>query len=311
MSRKRLKQYLLLLLAIGVIAVAMSGGGTFAGFTAETANNGNTFLTGTLFLHNKVGGGTVCKSETGAGNVNSGCDILFTVPSVTADGSTIYSAHLALSNAGSLEASGISFSSPAGCTDTVPTITTLSTSAAQSATSVTVNALPQALLTGTPIKINGDSYTVASPGAASGATSIPITPGVIPGGGYSSGATVKIDSSGIGAASLCANLEYNIVETDSSFGTTEGCAYGPAGCDLADTAKFNSSYTLGGIPADALPTSPTALTLKSGYNGNSTTHLSAGQTRYFVIQVFAPASLSNAAQNDLATFGLTWDISQA
>lgn len=310
MSRKRLKQYLLLLMAIGVIAVAMSGGGTFAGFTAETANNGNTFLTGTLFLHNKVGAGTVCKSETGAGNVNSGCDILFTVPSVTADGNTIYSAHLALANAGSLEASGISFSSPAGCTDTVPTVTTLSASAAQSATSVTVNALPQALLKGTPITINGDSYTVNAD-AASGATSITITPGVIPAGGYSSGATVKIDSSGIGAASLCAGLEYNIVETDSSFTTTEGCAYGPASCAVGDTTKFNSSFTLGGIPADALPTSPTGLTLKSGYNGNTTTHLSAGQTRYFVIQVLAPATLSNAAQNDLATFGLTWDISQA
>lgn len=308
MSRKRLKQYLMLLLAIGVIAVAMSGGsGTFAGFTAETANNGNTFLTGTLFMHNTPNGGTVCKSESGALNVNSGCNVLFSVGNVKPDGTTIYTATLALANAGSLNASGISFSSPAGCADTVPTLTTLNASAAHSATSVSVASLPQALLTGTPITINGDSYTVNANAAASGSpTSITITPGVTPGGGYSSGAVVKIDTSGIGASALCSGLEYNIVETNSAFNATQGCAYGPAGCALGDTSKFNNTYTLSSVPA-----SQTGLTLVSGYGGNTGTQLSAGQTRYFVIQVLAPASLSNGAQNDLATMGLTWDMSQA
>jgi predicted ribosomally synthesized peptide with SipW-like signal peptide len=110
MSRKRLKQYLLLLLAIGVIAVAMSGGGTFAGFTAETTNPGNTFVSGTLYLHNTANGGTVCKSESATSspnfNIENNCDILF--PAVPFDG-TAQTADLALDNAGSIDASDLFF----------------------------------------------------------------------------------------------------------------------------------------------------------------------------------------------------------
>lgn len=92
MSRKHVKQYLMLLLAIGVIAVALSGGGTFASFNAETANPGNTFATGTLYLHDSVNGSaTECTSESASNNSNvpasvgganpgNACDILFTVP---------------------------------------------------------------------------------------------------------------------------------------------------------------------------------------------------------------------------------------
>ena len=93
MSRKHVKQYLMLLLAVGVIAVSLSGGGTFASFNAETANPGNTFATGTLYLHDSVNGSaTECTSESATNNSNvpatvgganpgDACDILFTVPS--------------------------------------------------------------------------------------------------------------------------------------------------------------------------------------------------------------------------------------
>lgn len=66
MGRKRIKQYLLLLLAIGVIAVVASGSGTFASFNAEVTNGGNTFATGSLILNN-THGTTTCTSAFGTG----------------------------------------------------------------------------------------------------------------------------------------------------------------------------------------------------------------------------------------------------
>ena len=85
MSRKRIKQYLMLLLAIGVIAVVASGSGTFASFNAETQNNNNTFATGTLLLHSTTGG-TTCASESNSGNLNvtdpTGCSVLFSNVSI-------------------------------------------------------------------------------------------------------------------------------------------------------------------------------------------------------------------------------------
>lgn len=86
MSRKRIKQYLMLLTAVGVVAVAASGAGTFATFNAEVSNNANTFTAGTLFLHDTNGTNT-CTSEEGTANANNGsnfytadngCTALFT-----------------------------------------------------------------------------------------------------------------------------------------------------------------------------------------------------------------------------------------
>ena len=122
MSRKRLKQYLMLLLAIGVIAVAMTGGGTFATFNAETTNPGNTFAAGTLYLHDTPNSGTTCTSESATSapfNINPGdgsngntCAALFTAGDLTAG---VQTADLALNNAGSINASDIKFD-VSGCT---------------------------------------------------------------------------------------------------------------------------------------------------------------------------------------------------
>jgi predicted ribosomally synthesized peptide with SipW-like signal peptide len=115
MSRKRLKQYLLLLMAIGVIAIAMTGG-TFATFSASTTNPGNTFVTGTLFMHNSVNGGTACTSEsvtTGPNyNSNTGCTVLFSGMSLQGGAQTV---HLALTNSGTVPSSDLLFK-VANCT---------------------------------------------------------------------------------------------------------------------------------------------------------------------------------------------------
>jgi predicted ribosomally synthesized peptide with SipW-like signal peptide len=114
MSKTKTKRYLILLAAFGLVAAALGGAGTFASFTAETVNAGNTFATGTLLLHN-TNGVTTCNSESNSGNVQTaGCAVLFTVPSLT-DTSGTYYASLTLTNAGTVEASSIWFKASTAC----------------------------------------------------------------------------------------------------------------------------------------------------------------------------------------------------
>lgn len=114
MSKKRFKQYLMLLAVIGLVAIAAGGGsGTFASFSAQTTNAGNTFSAGTLYLHDTANGGTTCTSEsqTVGPNYNidpSGCGILFTAD--LSQGAT--TATLALNNAGSLASTDLLASVP-------------------------------------------------------------------------------------------------------------------------------------------------------------------------------------------------------
>lgn len=112
MSKKRIKQYLMLLTVIGLVSIA-SGSGTFATFSAQTTNTGNTFSAGTLFLHDTSNGGTTCNSEsqTTGPNYNidpTGCGILFTAD--LSQGAA--TAHLALKNAGSLASTDLLASVP-------------------------------------------------------------------------------------------------------------------------------------------------------------------------------------------------------
>lgn len=118
MSKKRIKQYLMLLTVVGLVAIAAGGGnGTFASFSAQVTNPGNTFASGTLFLHEngKDSNGsaiTQCNSESGALNVNSTCDVLFNNVDLSNGATT---ADLALTNDGSLTANHIKFD-VSGCT---------------------------------------------------------------------------------------------------------------------------------------------------------------------------------------------------
>src|SRR4051794_34004 len=84
MSGKRTKQYLMLLMVVGLVSIAAGGGGTFASFSAETANTGNYFATGTLIL-NDNGGVNTCTSAVDSGNSNTtgtDCDTLFATPQI-------------------------------------------------------------------------------------------------------------------------------------------------------------------------------------------------------------------------------------
>ena len=116
MSKKRFKQYLMLLAVIGLVAIA-SGGSTFASFSAETTNPGNVFATGTLYLHDTPNGGTTCTSEAattgpnfninpGDGSNGAGCTALFVNKDLSQGATT---AHIALANAGSLDSTHFQF----------------------------------------------------------------------------------------------------------------------------------------------------------------------------------------------------------
>jgi hypothetical protein len=192
MSRKRVKQYLTLLMAIGVIAVVAGGGsGTFASFNAEVTNTGNTFATGSLVL-NDNGGTTTCTSAGNSNNTNNastnGCDTLFTLSKLD---------------------------DPA---------TTLSANANASDTTLTVNAI-----TGANID-KGDTLTItqgvttetvtASAPADIGATSISVSALA---NSYTTGATVTDDSATYYAKLTLSNAG-TIDATDIKFEQTAACS---------------------------------------------------------------------------------------
>lgn len=112
MSKKRIKQYLMLLTVVGLVAVAAGGSsGTFASFSAEVTNPGNTFAAGTLFLHN-THGATTCTSESNNLNVNPGtgvggdsCAVLFNNIDLTSGSDS--TATLALNNNGTVNATDL------------------------------------------------------------------------------------------------------------------------------------------------------------------------------------------------------------
>ena len=94
---------LLLTVAGASAALALSGGGTFASFTASTSNDANTFETGTLLLTNTVGE-TTCFStaaEAATDTNTASCAALFDVPIEKPGDSG--SATVTLANAGSVD----------------------------------------------------------------------------------------------------------------------------------------------------------------------------------------------------------------
>ena len=119
MSKNRLKQCLMLLTVVGLVAVAAGGGsGTFASFTAETTNTGNSFATGTIVLSNTVNGGTACLSTNGGAtdtNINGACAAAYSV-ALKKPGDSYVGDQIDLKNVGSLSPSDLIFTA-ASCTD--------------------------------------------------------------------------------------------------------------------------------------------------------------------------------------------------
>jgi hypothetical protein len=120
MSRKRIKQYLMLLTVVGLIAVAANGSGTFASFNAEVDNAGNTFATGSLLLNEQLTGdvtGTgTCDSQTATSNTNSTCTTAISLTNVK-PGATASTDTFTLMNSGTIAAAGGLSLASTGCTN--------------------------------------------------------------------------------------------------------------------------------------------------------------------------------------------------
>ena len=302
---KNTKRYLMLVAAIGLLAIGTGGSGTFATFSAETSNNGNYFATGTLFLHTTKQGGNICKSELDPGNSNitaNGCDFLFHVTNLGVN--QTQTVNLQLDNAGSINASKMKFAlGSTGCVNSTPAVTTTSGAVSSGAqTTISVAALPQALVKGTQIVItdgtNSDTLTMNAT-AASAATSIDVT-GSSTTHAYASGSSIKIFAT-FGSASLCSNLQFSIQETNSLGGAAQKCIF-PTG--IAGAACTSTS-TLTGIT-----TTLNDLTSDLWSGGSNATALDAGKSRYITITVKSPATFTNTQQNAQAAFDLVWHIEQ-
>ena len=311
MNRKRVKQYLMLLLAVGVVAVVASGSGTFASFTAETTNANNTFATGTLFLHNTSNnpGGTTCTSESGTGNVQtSGCSTLFTVSNLASN--STQSAKLTLTNAGSLDSQNISFFAPGAqvCNDSAATIGTLATAADETASTLVISGLTQTVVANSKIKLDDGSqqnvYTVTTTtnAATAATTGIPVTNDSFTSAGHLFPATtatkVTFKVGFTQTPALCGQLKLYIEEMNSSFTTVLNCVYGT-------TSGAGQPCTDGPV-LSSLPSSA------QNFNNITTPQLGAGQSRYLRITVVTPTlGLSNSDQSTQALFDLTWHIAAA
>jgi predicted ribosomally synthesized peptide with SipW-like signal peptide len=296
----------MLLLAIGVIAVIASGGGTFASFTAETTNANNTFATGTLFLHNTKGA-TTCTSESGTGNVQtSGCSTLFTITNLA--GNSTQTANLTLTNAGSLDSQNISFFAPGAqtCTDSAAVIGTLATAVDETASTLVITGLTQTVVKDSKISFDDGSETAvftvtATTNAATAATTgIPVTNDTASSPGHTFPATsatkVTFEVGFTQTPNLCGQLKIYIEEMDQTFTTVQNCVYGTtsgAGQPCTD------GTTLTNLPGSA-----------TNFNNITTPQLAASASRYLRITVVTPTlGLSNSDQSTQAAFDLTWHIS--
>jgi hypothetical protein len=323
MSRKHTKRYLMLLAAVGLLAIGANGSGTFASFNAEVANSGNYFAAGTLLLHN-TNGATTCTSESASDNLNVGtgdsCATLFTTLLGTSTAPQY--AQLTLKNAGSLDASGIKFKLAATCSTVSPAVSNALLTGGPLSTGGTISTinfsagLTLAVKSGETLTLDDGSHTqdfVTTAAAGVGATSVAVTP-LTPNFAYANGTSVKSHPDfSANTANLCTALQVGVVETDASFHNAAspnqalGCAYGFGVDVVTNGCTFDTSKTLAGIG-----TSFTPLSLSSASVGNTGQLLSAGGTRYFLIGVKQPSlGLDNTYQNKKTTFGLVWHIDQA
>ena len=101
-----MKKVLLSLLVVGAVG-CFTITGTYAVLNTETHNARGSIASGTLTFSDKVNAATACLSINGPaspGNVNSGCDALFTNSTLMYPG-TLATVHVTIANTGSIDGS--------------------------------------------------------------------------------------------------------------------------------------------------------------------------------------------------------------
>jgi hypothetical protein len=299
MSRKA-KRYLMLLAAIGLVAVVVGGeSGTFATFNAEVANNNNVFQTGTLFLHDTTGG-TTCSSESASNNANLGtgdtCNQVFNVSAAGgAAGVTYY--QVALKNAGSINASALKFYTNSACASTSVGVSDGTANGIQTTvTTVNVSGLTLGIPSGTAIKFAGGPTVHTVGVTANNATSITVdTPVTV-----ANGDTVQFFPSFTGSGGdLCSTLGFAIWDMSGASSPSTDVTPGDGVCVYTPGCAFGANTDLGHLPATA---GASNATLSGG-------GLNAGATRYFLIGINEP-DLDNSFQSQQAKVSVAWHIEQ-
>jgi hypothetical protein len=289
---KNAKRILVLLASAGVIAVVVGGStGTFASFNAEVANNGNTFQTGTLFLHDTTNG-TTCTSESASTNDNTGlngdtCSAVFTVANHGGAADTTYY-NLVLNNAGSITASDITFYANSACDPTTVGISDGTVSAtAASSTTIAVTGVTVGIPSGGLLHIGAQS--VATTAAVTvGATSISVTPAIA----VTSGDAITYFPAFTGTAgNLCTALKFSIYDMGATVGASS-----PSGGTCIYPANCVTGTALSGLPASAA-----SFTVPEG--------LTHGASRNLLIAI-SNASLDNSYQSQEATTSVAWHIDE-
>jgi hypothetical protein len=121
-STWRLKKVLLSLIVLGGLSF-FTLTSAFALLNGENRNIGSTISSGTLTFSNKVNLGSLCYSYSGPaspGNVNTGCDALFTSATQMYPG-TAATSRVTIENNGSLDAKTLSVYMPSCTMVTTPT----------------------------------------------------------------------------------------------------------------------------------------------------------------------------------------------
>ena len=295
---QNMKRILMLLASAGVVAVVVGGStGTFASFSAEVQNNNNTFVTGTMFLHNTANGGTTCTSESASSNTNTGingdtCSTNFTITNHGGAQDTTYYT-LVLKNAGTVNASSLKFYASSACSPTTVGITDGLISGAQTSANLTLDgsgtlAIPASATVSVGSQTGLTTTAVVTP---VGATTLHLTGSIT----AADGDAVKYyPAIGGSAGNLCTAVKLSVYDMGSNAGDTnpaDGTCVYPASC----------TPVTGGTALASLPASAAAFTTPEGLN--------ASQTRNLLIEV-SNGDLTNSYQSQQAAVSLGWHIDE-
>lgn len=173
MSLHDLKTLLLGLMLFGA-ATYFGGGGTWASFSAETSNAGQTIASGTLTMSDQVNLGTACLSTAALSlnNTNPACAAALTLTNV-APGVFGGTAKITIQNTGSIDASKLFV-----WASSVNATLNAALTSGVAATTLTVTPLEGTVTSGDSIVVSYGTHTqtfVANAGASGGATSISVT----------------------------------------------------------------------------------------------------------------------------------------
>lgn len=263
------RRWLFLLLAAGLIALG-AGGGTFATFNAQTANPGNSFATGTLYLSDAVSS-TACFSFTGTNNQNTtsptGCGTVIKVSGQepgSGPNSNPVTGTVTLKNVGTL--AGSLTASSSACVDTPLSASTTGNLTNSSAT-VTV-ASATGILVGMKVVDNTTGANLPTPDYVAGVsgTTITLTSAAT---ATATGDSLKFSSASTG--SLCGALGAYVTD-----GTT--CYYGqcPTSAGGVETTTGNLTNTSSTISGLASATGIVVGMVVT--DGTNPTYLPAGDT---------------------------------